>query len=74
MPADLRSIGGRKPDPEVVSFLEGVLEAARAGEVTGVLVLSQELDGSLKYTIAGIKDRFTVTGWLYHAMHRLQSD
>lgn len=54
-------------------MLEEVLAKVRAGDIHGVLVLSQDKTG-IAYNIAGIKDRFEVLGWLSHAMHKLQSD
>lgn len=72
MPAALVSIGP-KVDSEVVEYLEDALRKARAGEISGVLILSQNA-GGLGYAIAGINDRFTTAGWLYHAMHKLQTD
>lgn len=63
----------RPVDPDVVRFIEQVLERAKAGEISGVLMLSQDTEG-VAYGIAGIKDRFTVLGWLSHAMHKLQDD
>lgn len=63
----------RKPDPDVVTYLERVLEAARAGEITGVLILAQDA-GGVSYGIAGLEGRYTVLGFLSHAMHRLQTD
>lgn len=63
----------RKPDTEVVALLERALQRAQAGEITGVLLLSQDGNG-VAYGIAGLRDRFTQLGFLSHAMHRLQSD
>lgn len=63
----------RGTDPDVIARIEDVLEAAKAGEIHGVMILSQDA-GGVRYTLAGIKDRFSVLGWLSHAMHRLQTD
>jgi hypothetical protein len=63
----------RPVDPDVVDILERALEKAKSGEINGVLVLSQD-PNAISYAIAGVKERFTVLGWLSHAMHRLQTD
>jgi hypothetical protein len=62
----------KRSPPEVVEFLEAVLERARAGELTGVLILAQDSKG-LSYSVAGINDRYVVTGWLMHAIVKLNS-
>ena len=64
----------RPPCPEVVEYLEEQLERARKGDMTGVLMVSQDGNGDVWYTVAGIKDRMTVLGVLSHAMHKLQTD
>lgn len=61
------------PDPDVIKFLEETLDGARKGDVTGVLLLVQDANG-VAYRVAGIKDRFKITGFLYHAMHLLQTE
>lgn len=63
----------RPVDPDVVAYLKDMLARAESGDVTGVLVVAQEGEG-VTYTIAGIRDRMTVLGYLSHAMHKLQSD
>jgi hypothetical protein len=64
----------RRPvDPDVVEYLQRALDEAKAGEITGVMILAQDPDG-VRYGLAGIKDRFAVIGWLSHAMHKLQAD
>lgn len=61
-------------DPDVVQLLEYALASARSGNTKGVLILEQGADGGIGYGTAGLKDRFTVSGALYHALHRVQSD
>lgn len=63
----------RAVDPDVIDILERALQQAKDGELNGVMVLKQD-PGGVAYAVAGIKDRFTVLGWLSHAMHRLQTD
>lgn len=63
----------RLPDPNVVEYLQEVLDKARAGEVNGVLIVSQGPAG-ISYSVAGIKDRLVIGGWLFHALYKLQSD
>jgi hypothetical protein len=65
----------RKPDPDVVAYLEGALARARAGETVGVLILEQSAPNqSCKYSTAGLDDRFKVMGYLMHAIANLQVD
>ena len=73
MTTDIRTIE-RKPDPEVISFLDDALAKARKGEITGVLIISQDVGKWASYSHAGLKDRFHVLGYLSHAMHQLQTD
>jgi hypothetical protein len=63
-----------QPDPVVIEFLEDALADAKAGKTTGVLIVAQDREGGASYAITGIKNRFTVMGFLYHALFRLQSD
>lgn len=63
----------RLPDPHVVEYLKGALDRAIAGEITGVLIVS-EGGGEIRYSVAGLKDRLVVSGWLFHALYKLQSD
>lgn len=72
MAAELKAIE-RKRDPEVVTFLEEALARARAGDTNGVLILEQSVTG-VTYACAGLKDRMSLVGWLFHAMHKLQDD
>ncbi len=67
------SFAKRQVDADVVDMLEKALEKARDGELRGILLLGQD-SGGVSYSIAGIKDRFLVTGFLAHAMHKLQTD
>jgi hypothetical protein len=59
--------------PDVVEYLQEVLDKARVGEVSGVLIVSQG-PGGISYCVAGLKDRLLISGWLFHAIYRLQSD
>jgi 1,4-dihydroxy-2-naphthoyl-CoA synthase len=63
-----------KPNADVVEFLERILQQARAGELVGTIILTQGTDGHLHYAVAGIHDRFQVTGWLFNALVKLQDD
>lgn len=67
-------VPAREPDPDLIRYLEAALERARSGEIVGVLMLQQDVTGCVRYTIANIKDRFKVLGFLSHAMHSLQED
>lgn len=72
MSATVREIE-KRPDPDVVGFLRDMLEQAEAGEIRGVLVVAQHA-ADVSWRVAGIEDRFRVTGYLLHAIHRLQED
>lgn len=63
----------RKADPEVVDYLETVLERARRGETSGVLILEQRGD-SCSWCCSGLGDRFKIIGYLAHAIHKMQGD
>ena len=71
-PIPLKKISS-PPKPELVEFVEGLLERARSGELVGVLVLEQDRDG-VSYTFSGITKRWEKLGLLSHAMHQLQQD
>jgi hypothetical protein len=62
------------PDPDVVNFLEEALAEARAGAITGVLLVKQDRERGIGYVIAGCKDRLTMLGFLSHAAYKLQDD
>lgn len=62
----------RKPDPDVVKFISDELERAKRGEITGVLILTQDAAGTC-YSCVGLKDRLTVIGYLSMAMYKLHS-
>lgn len=64
----------RPVDRDLVAFLEEALENARSGELTGILLVDQMRDGKVGYATAGITDRYKVAGYLFHALHKLQSD
>lgn len=72
MSAQIRQLT-RPVDPEVVRYLEEALAEAKAGKLSGVLILQQDAEG-LAYAVAGVKDRFALIGWLSHAIHKLQTD
>ncbi len=61
-------------DPEIVELLEYALANAKEGKTMGILLLEQGMDGLIGYGTAGLRDRFTVSGALFHALHRVQSD
>ena len=63
----------RKADREVVEYLETVLERARRGETSGVLILEQRGDGC-SWCCSGLGDRFRVIGYLAHAMYVMHGD
>ncbi len=63
----------KKVDPELVAYMEKALAAVRAGDTTGVVLLEYHSDG-LRYTTCGVHDRYQCTGFLYHALHKLQTD
>lgn len=63
-----------KPNQDVIEYLETTLKQARAGEITGVIIMTQGPSGHLHYAVAGIHDRFQVSGWLFNALVKLQSD
>lgn len=62
----------RRVEPDVVNFLTERLEAAKRGEVSGVLVLSQEAE-TLDFKTAGLRDRLRIIGFLSHALHKIQT-
>lgn len=74
MSAELKALYVDAPDPDVVHFLEVALTEARAGEITGVLLVKQDRHRGIGYVIAGCKDRLTMQGFLSHAAHKLQDD
>lgn len=64
----------RPIDPDVVVFLEETLAKAKTGEVSGVLLVEQDRQGGVAYSVAGVTNRYMVSGLLFHALHKLQSD
>ena len=54
------SVLAKQTDPDVVKFLEEALERARAGEISGILLLEQDREG-MTYTVAGAKNRFEIS-------------
>lgn len=71
----LRVIGGTpaapKGDADVIAFLETALKRARRGDIKGVVLLAEDAEG-VGYEVAGIQDRFRVSGFLFHALYQLQ--
>jgi hypothetical protein len=63
----------KQTEPEIIRYLEELLARAHAGELTGIAVLAQDGQG-VDYHTAGLKDRYTQSGFLFHLMYRLQSD
>lgn len=70
MTATIRQLE-RPQEPEVIEFLEETLARARAGEITGVLILEQG-PKHVYYAVAGVKNRLEQLGFLSAAMHKLQ--
>lgn len=63
----------RRQDPDIVSVLEEILARARAGEVTGLVLVAQDACG-VEYRVVGIRNRWEKIGLLSHAIHKLQDD
>ncbi len=59
---------------EVVKYLEETLAQAKAGDITGVLIVTEDTERGVAYCVAGIGDRMKVLGTMSHAMYKLQSD
>lgn len=65
-----------KADADVVAFLESALARARAGEIRGAVLITEDFDrdderhGS-NWSVAGVKDRWKVIGYLTWAIHKL---
>lgn len=60
----------RQADPDTVQLLEEVLARAKSGETRGVLVLEQSTH-TTSYSTTGLKDRYSLIGYLQCAMHNL---
>ena len=67
------SLLAKKADPDVVKKLEEALEQAKAGEIVGILLVTQKPE-YIGYIIAGMRDRTAISGYLFHALHKLQYD
>lgn len=70
--ADLKLL---KPavDPDMLGYTEEVLARVKSGEVSGILIITQSASGTT-ITNAGLTNRMLLSGILYHALHKLQSD
>lgn len=64
----------KKKVEEVVDILRNALVRAEAGEITGIMFVEEEPDGKASYSVAGLEDRFKVSGYLFYALQRLQYD
>jgi hypothetical protein len=73
---NVKSLATVKPrvDAGTVELLEEALAMAKEGMVTGVTLCIERNDRSVAYSHAGITDRWKLSGMLYHALHKLQSD
>jgi len=60
----------RPADPDVVSLLEEALEAAKAGDLTAIVMIQVDPQGCA-YANAGPMNRFEVLGYLSHLTHNL---
>lgn len=69
----LVSLVEKARDPDVARVLEDALARVRCGETTGILLLEQDVSGC-SYACAGLKDRWTIIGFLSHAMFKLNSE
>ena len=72
MTAKIRQLE-QQVDPKVVEFLEDRLAAAKRGEITGILILSDEA-GAYDFKTIGLRDRMRVIGFLSHAAYKCQDD
>ena len=72
--SELRLLSHPDPVSDVVKFLEQALADAQSGELTGIVLLDQMRNGKVGYATAGIADRYKVSGYLFHALHKLQTD
>lgn len=61
-------------DPELLAFAENLVADIKSGEITGFVGVRQTKTGSAQYITVGVKERFTMLGFLSHLMHKLQSD
>lgn len=59
------------PDANVVDELERLLEAARAGEIVGIVGSYMHKNGAASYSYAGIVGKYAVIGGLECAKERL---
>lgn len=59
------------PDCNVIAELERLLEAARAGEIIGLVGAYLHKNGSASYSFAGVISRFAVIGGLECAKERV---
>lgn len=59
-------------DPELIRTLELALEQAKAGEISAILLLTQDRTG-IDFATVGIENRWLVSGWLQQALYKLHS-
>lgn len=60
-----------EPDANVVAELERLLEAARAGEIVGLVGSYLHKNGAASYSFAGIVGKYAVIGGLECAKERV---
>lgn len=61
------SIPSNEPNPKVIAELEGILEKARSGEITGIAAVSMHADQCVSYVIVGRAGSFSMVGALEQA-------
>jgi hypothetical protein len=69
--SNVRALTKPACDPDIIKYLEASLERAKAGELLGILLLEEDATG-IGYKTAGINDRYKTSGFLFHALHKLQ--
>jgi hypothetical protein len=61
-------------DRSVVAKLEEILAEAKKGEITGFAMVTQDQVRAASYITQGLNDRYTITGYLFHLLWKLQRD
>lgn len=74
MNSNLRTLPTIGTDPDVLKYAEELVAEIKSGKVTGFVMVTQEPLRGAQYVVAGLKDRFHVTGFIWHMMHCLQSN
>ncbi len=64
----------RKPDADLVAWLEERTQQAREGKITGYVGVFVTDEGAMNYSVCSVKNRAALTGYLFHVLHRLQYD